>query len=224
VQNFMNIGDEKITSIGIKGLDENFACLRELGFRIDESRSEISSRSDHFTKVRESVARRLEVARAALPPGIDFLIKEGYRALSHQEESYTFVLNYFRENYPDFSDQRVVEETNKLCAPVHVAPHPTGAAVDLTLWDTRLNREMDLGTKYNANPHETDNATFLHAVNISPEAAANRRILQSVMEGAGFVCYPSEWWHWSYGDRYWAFVRGEGCALYSPVDETIWEG
>jgi zinc D-Ala-D-Ala dipeptidase len=39
------------------------------------------------------------------------------------------------------------------------------------------------------------------------------------MEESGFVCYPSEWWHWSYGDKYWAFLTNNESALYSPVDE-----
>ena len=27
----------------------------------------------------------------------------------------------------------------------------------------------------------------------------------------------AEWWHWSYGDRYWAFTSGHPTALYGPV-------
>jgi D-alanyl-D-alanine dipeptidase len=37
------------------------------------------------------------------------------------------------------------------------------------------------------------------------------------MEGAGFVNYPTEWWHWSYGDRYWTFVVGAPQARYGPA-------
>jgi hypothetical protein len=29
--------------------------------------------------------------------------------------------------------------------------------------------------------------------------------------------YPSEWWHWSYGDRYWALMTGATAAVYGPV-------
>jgi D-alanyl-D-alanine dipeptidase len=31
------------------------------------------------------------------------------------------------------------------------------------------------------------------------------------------VNYPTEWWHWSYGDRYWALMTGAPAALYGPV-------
>lgn len=39
------------------------------------------------------------------------------------------------------------------------------------------------------------------------------------MTAAGFVNYPSEWWHWSYGDRYWAVCEKQPHALFGPVEE-----
>jgi zinc D-Ala-D-Ala dipeptidase len=33
----------------------------------------------------------------------------------------------------------------------------------------------------------------------------------------GLVNYPTEWWHYSYGDRYWALATGAAAALYGPV-------
>ncbi|MEK8108013.1 hypothetical protein NKG94_28990 [Micromonospora sp. M12] len=32
------------------------------------------------------------------------------------------------------------------------------------------------------------------------------------------VNYPTEWWHWSYGDRYWALMTGAPQTRYGPVD------
>ncbi|ABX41733.1 hypothetical protein Cphy_1358 [Lachnoclostridium phytofermentans ISDg] len=35
----------------------------------------------------------------------------------------------------------------------------------------------------------------------------------------GFVNYPTEWWHWSYGGCYWAFLNN--CdAFYTATDEN----
>ena len=42
-----------------------------------------------------------------------------------------------------------------------------------------------------------------------------------MLGGAGLVNYPTEWWHWSYGDRYWALVTGAAHALYGPVDVAV---
>jgi hypothetical protein len=30
----------------------------------------------------------------------------------------------------------------------------------------------------------------------------------------------SEWWRWSYGDRYWALAAGAAAALYGPVSRS----
>ncbi len=42
---------------------------------------------------------------------------------------------------------------------------------------------------------------------ISPEAAKNRKTMSQALSVVGFVNYPTEYWHWSYGDRYWAYVK-----------------
>jgi zinc D-Ala-D-Ala dipeptidase len=34
------------------------------------------------------------------------------------------------------------------------------------------------------------------------------------------VNYPTEWWHWSYGDSYWALTTGAPAAIYGPIDLT----
>lgn len=219
MNDFINIGDERIRAIKTKGSPEELVDLRDYGFIVDESRSQIANRSVHFTKVRKTVAEKLLEAQKKLPAGIDFFVKEGYRPISQQLKSYEKVKSYFRENNPEFDEDRIKMETNKLCSPVEVAPHPTGAAVDLTLIYVDTHRELDLGTEYNAVPHDTGNATFIDAENISAEAKKNRMILKVAMEFVGFVCYPSEWWHWSYGDKYWAFEKKVEQALYSTIEE-----
>ncbi|MDE8563712.1 M15 family metallopeptidase [Anoxybacillus rupiensis] len=65
---------------------------------------------------------------------------------------------------------------------------------------------MDLGTPYDAIPQETDNATFFDAANISEEARKNRQNLAHALQSVRFVNDFTEWWHWLYGDRYWAVM------------------
>ena len=52
-------------------------------------------------------------------------------------------------------------------------------------------------------------------------AAQNRQTLIAALTGAGFTNYPSEWWRWSFGDRYWAVIRRESHAIYGPVEESM---
>lgn len=47
-------------------------------------------------------------------------------------------------------------------------------------------------------------------------ARRNRDLLAAALDAAGFINYPAEWWHWSYGDRYWAFQTSRETALYGP--------
>ena len=36
--------------------------------------------------------------------------------------------------------------------------------------------------------------------------------------------YPTEWWHWSFGDRYWALVTDSPTALYGPASPRLSDG
>lgn len=49
-----------------------------------------------------------------------------------------------------------------------------------------------------------------------PKVARAEAVLGTALASAGLVNYPSEWWHWSYGDRYWALATGTSSALYGP--------
>jgi D-alanyl-D-alanine dipeptidase len=41
------------------------------------------------------------------------------------------------------------------------------------------------------------------------------------MQSHDFVNYPMEWWHFSYGDRYWAYHKKALQAIYGPVSEGV---
>ena len=56
---------------------------------------------------------------------------------------------------------------------------------------------------------------------IGASARAHRVLLASVLGGAGLVNYPTEWWHWSFGDRYWALMTGADAAVYGPLDVVV---
>jgi D-alanyl-D-alanine dipeptidase len=53
------------------------------------------------------------------------------------------------------------------------------------------------------------------------EARHNREVMAAALSEAGFVNYPTEWWHWSYGDRYWALATGAPSALFGPWDRSL---
>jgi len=96
------------------------------------------------------------------------------------------------------------------------SPHVGGAAVDLTLVDADGN-ELDLGCPEAATPEESDGACYTDAPGLSARACENRAMLGEALSSAGMVNYPTEWWHWSYGDRYWAYVSGADHAVYDAA-------
>lgn len=216
------ISDPAVKNIPIKECGEqlvNLATWKE-GFQIDFTRKQIANRSDHFSKIRLTLAEKLFQARQLLPEQYDFLIKECYRPPERQEKSFANVLDYITKQYDTMTEEQQYNEACKICAPLDVAPHPTGAAVDLTLIDKQSGEEMDMGTAYNATPFETSNATFLNAANISKDAQQMRSILKEALYAVGLVNYEPEWWHWSYGDKYWAFQTSQEFAIYGIVKEN----
>ena len=106
--------------------------------------------------------------------------------------------------------------TNRYAAPLEVAPHVAGAAVDLRLIDGE-GRKLQMGTALDSPPEEARDAQAFDAPGISALARQHRSLLAEVLTNAGLVNYPTEWWHWSFGDRYWAFVTGATFASYGPI-------
>jgi D-alanyl-D-alanine dipeptidase len=166
--------------------------------------------------VRSGVAARLAVAQLLLPPGRRLRVVEGHRRPEDQLAIWRRYAAEVAAAHPcaDAAEQRRL--TSRFVSPIEVAPHVAGAAVDVTLVD-RLGHEIDMGTAIDATPEQSGGACFLDAV-VRSEVREERRLLTRAMTGAGFVNYPTEWWHWSHGDRYWAWSVRAGAALYGPVD------
>lgn len=179
-----------------------------------------SSLSPTRQRVREGLATRLEAAAAALPLGIALRVVEGHRAVAAQAAivaSYTAELTSL---HPGIATSDLTVLASRFVAPIAVAPHVAGAAVDLTLVDA-CGDELDLGTPIDATPEQSGGRCWFAADGIGADARAHRDLLARVLGGAGLVNYPTEWWHWSYGDRYWALLTGATHALYGPVRTSV---
>ena len=164
---------------------------------------------------RESVADRLALADTFLPAGIRLHVVEGLRPVESQQEIYDGYRAELERLHPGISDHDVHVLASRFVSPIEVAPHVAGAAVDLTL--VGAHGPLDLGTPIDATPEQSNGACFYAATNISREARTNRDLLADVLTAAGLVNYPTEWWHWSYGDRYWAYAENHSAALYGPA-------
>ena len=170
--------------------------------------------------VRASLAERLTAADAALPPGIRLRVVEGHRPMATQRAIIAAYGAELRATYPAADPAEIDRLTSRFVAPVDVAPHVAGAAVDLTLVDV-CGDELDLGTPLDATPEQSDGRCWFAAAGIGADARAHRELLSRVLGSQGLVNYPTEWWHWSYGDRYWALLTGAAWATYGPVPVAV---
>lgn len=169
--------------------------------------------------VRAGLAARLADARSTLPDGIGLRVVEGHRPAAAQRAIIARYGAQVRAAHPGADEQTVHRLTSRFVAPLAVAPHVAGAAVDLTLVDAD-GHELDLGTAIDATPEESAGACYLDAP-VPPAARRHRDLLVRALSDAGLVNYPTEWWHWSHGDRYWALSTGAPAALYGPVVDEV---
>lgn len=170
-----------------------------------------------YRLLRAPVLERLVAAASALPPGLRLRVVEGYRPMALQRSYFEEYRDELALADPSLSADELHVLASRYVSPPAVAPHCAGAAVDLTL-ETTDGVELDLGTPVNASPEESGGRCYTAHPDVVGEARANRRILAGVLAGAGLVNYPTEWWHWSYGDRYWAMETGAAEALFDTVD------
>ncbi|MHC5907390.1 M15 family metallopeptidase [Streptomyces sp. S6] len=205
------MSDPKVAAIPVEDRDEPLVDVRET-LRTDTLCQDATGAYAHL---REGVLTRLLTAQTHLPDGLHLLFVEGHRPLALQRAYFEEYSAELRAAHPDWPADRVHTAASRYVSPPGIAPHSAGAAVDLTLV-TAGGEQLDMGTRINASPEESAGACYTDAPDISGAARDNRRILAEALGAAGLVNYPTEWWHWSYGDRYWALATGAPSALYGP--------
>lgn len=169
-------------------------------------------------RLRAGAAQRLAAVAASLPVGMRLLVKEAYRPLAIQHRYFDRYLAKLRGLHPEMDAAGLRLLAARFIAPPDCATHVTGGAVDVTLADVQ-GRELDMGTAYDASPEASENRCFTGAQDISPAALGLRQCLVAAMRAQGFVNYPYEWWHWSFGDKYWAHGSGLAAAIHGPVGQ-----
>jgi zinc D-Ala-D-Ala dipeptidase len=88
-------------------------------------------------------------------------------------------------------------------------PHSTGAAIDITLVDDRCV-PVAMGSPIDEMSPRSKPEYFTNSEDPqAPEYNSNRQLLAQVMNYAGFVRHPEEWWHFSIGDQLWAWINNQ---------------
>ena len=183
--------------------------------------------------VRKSVATRLKAAARMLPNRLSLIVLDGWRPTVLQSSLFQRHLQDLKSQDPTAHHDAVVEEaTRYVSLPSEnfsrPSPHLTGGAVDVSICDEGGDL-LPMGTKFDAfDPRSA--TTYFEAlsnqesamtadVDISPmieEPLLNRRLLHWIMTEQGFTAYSEEWWHFDYGNQFWALAKGQN-AIYGAV-------
>ena len=179
-----------------------------------------------YTKVRKGVYERLCKAQELLPKGVRFCLYEGWRSLALQNELFQEMYEKNLHHFPSSSHEELFAETMKLVSPVtlldgsaNIPPHATGAAVDLYLIDS-AGTPLDMGLlidQWSSDVGARLSKTL--SPHIGPKARENRKIMSEALSEVGFVNYPHEYWHWSYGDGIGHIIPGLRQLSYGAIEQ-----
>jgi D-alanyl-D-alanine dipeptidase len=126
----------------------------------------------------DAVVRANAVLR---PMGYGLLIFDGYRPWS--------VTKIFWDVTPKEHHQFVAD-------PKKGSRHNRGCAVDLSLYDLKTGKEIEMTGVYD----EMSERSYPDYKGGTDQQRKMRDLLRATMEAQGFTVYPYEWWHFDYND------------------------
>jgi zinc D-Ala-D-Ala dipeptidase len=153
-------------------LDVRYATARNLIGR------PVYSQAKAFLQ-RPAAEALVRVHRALKGQGYGLLVFDGYRPWS--------VTKIFWEATPP-------EKRTFVADPAVGSKHNRGCAVDLSLFDLKTGREVEMPSAYD----EMTERSHPDYQGGMPEQRARRDLLRKAMEREGFTVYPNEWWHFDY--------------------------
>jgi D-alanyl-D-alanine dipeptidase len=123
----------------------------------------------------------VRVNRKLKPSGYSLLVHDGYRPW--------YVTKVFWDATPE--DKKIF-----VADPSKGSRHNRGAAVDLTLYDLKTGKPVEMVSTYD---ETTDRAHPDYPGGTSLQRW-HRNLLRTMMEAEGFTVYEAEWWHFDYKD------------------------
>ena len=117
------------------------------------------------------------------------LVKQGYGLLIFDGYRPWYVTKIFWDATP-------VEKHEFVANPAEGSRHNRGCAVDLTIYDLKTGREVEMTGVYD----EMSERSYPSYHGGTPDQRAHRDLLRRAMQLQGFTVFPSEWWHFDYRD------------------------
>lgn len=167
--------------------------------------------------LRETVAKMVCQAKKELPIGMTFIINDAWRPQYVQKKIFKRFMNFFSKQYPNWPKDKVIKVVKRYVAPSRgkfVSGHITGAAVDLRLW--KNGRKVPMGSpKLTYLTYQENSKSF--QPKLPKYIQKNREIMFNALRKAGLSNLSKEFWHWSYGDVWWAKRNKKKTAIYGAI-------
>jgi zinc D-Ala-D-Ala dipeptidase len=185
--------------------------------------------------LRQGILERLLLAQKQLQkarPDWRIQIFDAYRPIEVQQfmVDYTFTQTVQEtgltpETLTEVQRQTLLAQVYQFWAtpsldPATPPPHSTGAALDVTLVDAK-GQIIDMGSPIDEMSPRSYPDHYAPASDESHEPTGqasnanhaqfhqNRLVLKQAMTSVGFEQHPQEWWHFSYGDQFWAWLTSQ---------------
>ncbi|MEI6528140.1 MAG: M15 family metallopeptidase [bacterium] len=204
--------DVDLRKLGIAGANYQFKILPTIAGAIEN------------LFVRKTVASiLLDIDRELREVGLMLYVSDAYRPIQVQRIIYWRNFWKIKKGKTKLSDEDIRKEMSGWITKVppkkrlflSPPPHSTGGAVDLDIRQVdgeKLEFGKGKGLMYpDYFEHESKQRSLSAR---EEEARKNRRLLYWLMTEHGFVCNPTEWWHYSIFDQMYADQMGLPAALY----------
>ena len=176
------------------------------------------TRREKTAYLRKTVAEMVCRAKDNLPDNTTFIIRDAWRPQYVQEKIIKQFIKSFSKKHTNWSRGKIIKEVEKYVAPSdgkYSSGHMTGGAVDLRLW--KNNRKVSM--KSSKLTYQENAKSF--QPKLPRRIQKNREIMFYALKKAGLSNYPKEYWHWSYGDIWWAKRNKEKVAVYGIIKEYL---
>ena len=175
----------------------------------------IDSHPDFSLTVRQGVYERLITAQLLIPENWRIVLKAGFRPLEVQQHVLRAFIELSRQRNPTWSNNDHLSYARLFVADPAITcpPHTTGGAIDIVIRDRYTGYGIDMGCDINTD----SDLAFLHSDLLTKEQYANRQTLLAAMLESGFAPNSNEWWHFQYGETYWAAFYGHSSTIYNSV-------
>ncbi|MBP1154190.1 MULTISPECIES: M15 family metallopeptidase [unclassified Paenibacillus] len=174
---------------------------------------------------RQGVAKRLVEAAERLPSDLKIVVFDAWRPVTVQQYLYDNFRAKLIQDYPHVKGQELEALVAQFVSkpsldPLKPSPHVTGGSVDVSL--AYANGDLlDMGTAFDDFTEKSETAYYESQEYVLDDMSLHcrdyRRLLYDSLIGTGFTNYDKEWWHYDFGNQFWARKSGAEKASYSVI-------